>query len=1366
MRNRVWFLVSLIYALALFSLFSVHAQEEYRFRNFNKEDGISQSSIFTITQDATGFLWFGTRDGLNRYDGYNFTIFRTREGLINNDVRAIYHDSITNQLWVGALGGLSRYDIKLDQFTGYRYGDGKGLLSDNVSSITKTKSGAILIGTAGGVNVYDPNTDQLKPLHSGSSQLDVRDILISSSGVIYLATKTGVYLQEGLQANPTLISISHLAGAKDSPISCLLEAQDGSIWIGTQGNGAIHWHPKRGTIKHLKSNENAPNSLNHNEVRSIVETKDGAIWVGTFRGLNRIAAGEDCCEAMSEADTSTENITTGSIHSLHVDSRGALWVGSYHGGLSYYAPGLNQFKNIYHRPLQNSLSNDVVSSFQEDEQNNLWIGTEGGGLNYFNRKTGKFSVYTHRDKVTNTLTGNNIKTLLLDNGNLWIGTYARGLDLFNPETASFTHFRHDPQDPQTISNNSVYDLLKQGDSLWIATFGGGLDLYDSKNGGFNHFRASEADSNSLCSDLIRVIVRDPKGLLWIGTHHGLSRMSPEKNSVSDNSYRFQSYLKEQAVYSLYPAEDGKIWVGTYSNGLFCLNPEKNEVEHFTLENGLPGNSVFGILSDSTGYLWLSTDNGIARLNTSNHRITSYNQSHGLRALEYNFNAYERLRNGEILFGGVRGFTLFNPLAITSNTYSPPVAFTGLSQFNQPVKVNAEGVLKNQLDQTTALEFPYNEANFSIAFTALDYFNPAYNEYRYKLEGLDQNWTTNRGKTIANYSIQRPGQYTFRLRAANSEGIWNPTERTIEITVHPPPWKSWWAYLLYSLLFLAGIYATYHFLKLRQQYKFEQLANTQRDQLNKAKLRFFTNVAHEFRTPLTLILGPLEEILSRDSFTSETGKKLRVVKQSAGRLLDLVNQLLTFRKLEAEGEQLAAGPGNIVKFCQEIFLSFTEHARLKNVNFSFDFSDSYIELFYDRDKLEKVLVNLLANAFKFTPDGESIEMSVATEGSKVLIKVKDTGVGIAQDLHEQIFKRFYEKEGDVRNVIKGSGIGLALSREMVNLHQGTIEVQSEVGKGSVFAISLPLGKEHLRPNDIISNFKDSEQIDHYRFPDERKEVSAQVMDEEKEIFAPLKSAGQLPKLLIVEDNPAVREYIEECFEGLFSIKKAENGVLGLKSAITNIPDLIISDVMMPEMDGISLCRELKKDERTNHIPIILLTARTAATFKLEGLEMGADDYVTKPFSPKELRLRVRNILSSRLKIRNKLVRLGILEPKEIQLSSIEEIFLEKAMALVEKNIDQPDFNVEKFAREMAVSRAFLFAKLKAVTDHTPNNFVKTIRLKRAAQLLKEYNLEVAQVAYKVGFRDPRYFSKCFKKMYAVSPSEYHNKEGKQNALAKG
>lgn len=1358
MRNRVWFLLSLIYAFAIFPHFSVHAQEEYRFRNFNKEDGISQSSIFTIAQDATGFLWFGTRDGLNRYDGYNFTIFRTVEGLVNNDVRAIYHDSITNQLWVGTLGGLSRYDIRLDQFYSYRYEDGKGLSSDNVRSITKTKSGEILIGTAGGLNIYDSDNDQLKSLHSSSIPLDVKDILISSSGTIYLATGTGVFILDNLQADPVLTPISFAEAIEGVPINCLLETQDGSLWIGTQGNGAVHWHPKSGKTKHLKSNENDPSSLNHNEVRSIIETKDGSIWLGTFRGLNRIAAGEDCCEAMTEANTSSGNITTGSIHSLHVDSRGALWVGSYHGGLSYYAPGLNQFKNIYHRPLQNSLSNDVVSSFQEDKRGNLWIGTEGGGLNYFNRETGKFSVYTHRDEVPNTLTGNNVKTLLLDNGKMWIGTYARGLDFFNPKTASFTHFRHDPLDPQTISNDNVYDLLKQGDSLWIATFGGGLDLYKLKEGTFSHFRSSET-SNSLCSDLVRVIVEGQKGVIWIGTHHGLSRMSPEKDPGNNDSYRFQSYLKEQAIYSLYPAEDGKIWIGTYSNGLFCLNPEKNEVEHFTLENGLPGNSVFGILSDDAGYLWLSTDNGIARLNTSNYRITSYNQSHGLRSLEYNFNAYERLSNGEILFGGIRGFTLFNPLAITSNTYSPPIAFTSLSQFNESVAVSSDGILKNQLDQTTTLEFPYNGANFSIGFTALDYFNPAYNEYRYKLEGLDQNWTTNRGGTVANYSIQRPGQYLFRLRAANSEGIWNPTERTIEVTVHPPPWKSWWAYLLYGLLILAGIYAAYHFLKLRQQYKFEQLANTQRDQLNKAKLRFFTNVAHEFRTPLTLILGPLEEILSRDSFANETGKKLRVVKQSASRLLDLVNQLLTFRKLEAEGEQLGVGPGNIVKFCQEIFLSFTEHARIKNVNFSFDSSDSYIELFYDRDKLEKVLVNLLANAFKFTPDGESIEMSVATEGNKVLIKVRDTGVGIAQDLHEQIFKRFYEKEGNVRNVIKGSGIGLALSREMVSLHQGTIEVQSELGEGSVFAISLPLGKEHLRPSDIISNFKDSEQIDNYCFPGEREEVSAQVIDEEKEVFASLKSAGQLPKLLIVEDNPAVREYVEECFEGLFSIKKAENGMLGLKSAINNIPDLIISDVMMPEMDGISLCRELKKDERTNHIPIILLTARTAAAFKLEGLEMGADDYVTKPFSPKELRLRVRNILSSRLKIRNKLVRLGILEPKEIQLSSTEEIFLEKAMSLVEENIDQADFNVEKFAREMAVSRAFLFAKLKAVTNHTPNNFVKTIRLKRAAQLLKEYNLEVSQVAYKVGFRDPRYFSKCFKKMYTVSPSEYHRNQGR-------
>ncbi|MEO0338625.1 MAG: ATP-binding protein, partial [Bacteroidota bacterium] len=655
-----------------------------------------------------------------------------------------------------------------------------------------------------------------------------------------------------------------------------------------------------------------------------------------------------------------------------------------------------------------------------------------------------------------------------------------------------------------------------------------------------------------------------------------------------------------------------------------------------------------------------------------------------------------------------------------------------------------------INQTEELCFKYNEAIFSIGISALDFFNPSNLQYAYKLEGLDNDWNYTIGQTEANYTIQRPGTYIFKVKAANSDGIWGNQERNLKITVLPPPWFSVWAYVIYTVLTIVAIYGIWFFMRLRNRLQLERMAKKQQEELNEMKLRFFTNITHEFRTPLTLILGPLEEMIKRPS-SNPKQKQLHAIKQNAQRLLNLVNQILSFRKLESDHEPMQATRGDIVLFVQDIFQSFGETARIREIDYQFASQEPEILIWFDYDKLEKVFFNLLSNAFKFTPDMGKISVRVERFGEKVRVSVTDNGNGIKEELQEQIFKRYYEKVAIKSSYTKGSGIGLALSRQMVQLHHGALWVDSEVGKGATFTVELPQGKKHFAAHELSEVNNTSAPIEALglaatKSPDFSWLAETQVP-----------AAANAPQLLIVEDNPEIQQYIQSIFQGVYHIETACNGLEGLKKAKQMNPSIIISDVMMPEMDGKVMCEKLKLDIKTSHIPVILLTARAAQLFKNEGLETGADDYLTKPFNPDELRLRVRNMIRARKTMREKFVRVMNLEPKEITVTSADEAFMERAMEIAEKHIGNPNFTAEQFAYEIAVSRALLFTKIKALTNQTPNNFIKTLRMKRAAQLLGQQKLNVSEVAYRVGFKDTRYFSKCFQKQFSQTPSEYMNSQ---------
>ncbi|MEL7534438.1 MAG: hybrid sensor histidine kinase/response regulator transcription factor, partial [Bacteroidota bacterium] len=672
--------------------------------------------------------------------------------------------------------------------------------------------------------------------------------------------------------------------------------------------------------------------------------------------------------------------------------------------------------------------------------------------------------------------------------------------------------------------------------------------------------------------------------------------------------------------------------------------------------------------------------------------------------------------------------------------------------NQNVEVKPQGLLSRSLNHTESLHFGHKEANFTLQFSALDYSNPQGNQYAFRMDGIDNDWQYHVGQQSATYTIQQEGEYIFHLKGANNEGIWNPVERQIRIVVNPPPWRTWWAYLLYIISLGLIVFAIIRFVRLRHSYQLEKITKQKQEEAYQMKLRFFTNITHEFRTPLTLIIGPLQDLLDTHELSAKVQKQLFAVERNAQRLLSLVNQLLDFRKLEAEHRQVEAAQGNFVRFLREVYLSFLGLAQRQDISYQFDTDAEEYILWYDRDKMEKVFYNLLSNAFKFTPAGGQISVIIRPKGGKLEVKITDTGPGIAPELHEQIFERFFERSAKQQNT-DGIGIGLAYTRQLLELHSAQIEIESDGKTGSTFLIRIPMGKKHFNPQDLLNDFRNSEDSSHY----------ATLTPAPTKVPKTQTASGA--KLLVVEDNPEVRAYIEQIFEGEYRLLFAENGVEGYTLAREQLPDLIISDVMMPKMDGISFCTQIKTDLNTSHIPVLLLTARTAMIFRIEGLETGADDYITKPFSSHELRLKVRNQLKVRHLLWDRFARTRDFNPKEVSVTTADERFLSNLMDTCEKQLGNPDFNMESFADELAVSRPLLFSKVKALTGQTPNNFLKSIRLKRAVQLLEKGGLGISEIAYLVGFRDPRYFSKVFQKEHKMTPTEYARSHSeKQNGMS--
>lgn len=1339
--------VGLLPLFLLFNSASFAQNNKLSFDKLTVESGLSQSSVFSITQDSMGFMWFGTKDGLNRYDSQQFEVFRHHDGdstslSSSQNINALLTDTRGN-LWIGTQDGLNRYQPETNSFIHYlnEPKNLKSLSNNTIRCLYEDHQGNIWVGTENGLNklLKDGNFERFFCNQSPGAGLvhsTVKTIFQDNRNTLWVGTQNGLVNVIWRNQTPKFITYFHDANNPRSiasnDISTITEDLNHNIWIGHHFAGLDFFDRANNSFNHVNGTK-GDNQITSKIIRKILLDKDGLLWIATLNGISIYDPVNHRFSNHIHDPEDPNSLNQNSIYELYQDAVGSVWLGTYYGGVNVYHPNAIPFKVYKHYSYKNSLSSNIISSIVEDKKQNLWIGTEAEGLNYLNRKTGVFTSFKS-STAQNSLSSNLIKSIGIDqNQNLWIAAYEGGLDFYNTQTQRFKNYKLDPT--SSLSANRVtYLNIDHQNRLWVGTKGKGLFLYSPKTDDFQSLIRKNS-AYYFYPKNINYLFEDEQRTLWVATDVGVFFMpigaDNFKKFTSTNSNFFIN------INCITQSDDGKLWFGSYNEGIVSLNPKNKSFQFYTVNEGLPSNNIAGILEDDDQHIWVSTDQGLARLNKNGFNV--YNRNDGLPGNVFNYHSYLKDDAGELYFGGYNGLVSFHPNDIISNPTAPKIVFTHLRVFNKEVTINDNThILKKALNSSDKLVFNYQQNIFSIDFAALNFVKSKKNKYAYKLDGFEKEWNYVSNPT-ATFTNLPDGTYTLLVKATNNDGVWNPQVKGLKIVILPPYWKTWWAYLIYAIILGAVLYLILRFLFIRALLKHEHDAH-------QMKLEFFTNVSHEIRTPLTLILGPLEKLIQDTQQNFTLNKQLHIVNKNAKRLMRLVNELLDFRKIESGKMKLNIVDDNIISFVKEIFLSFQHVALQKGIQYQFKAQDDFIEAFFDKDQLEKVIFNLLSNAIKFTAEKEGkISLEISQSQDYIFIKVKDNGEGIPKENRNRLFTDFYQVTNQKKRNT-GTGIGLALSKSIARIHHGDLTLEDDEQR-TVFCLSLRKGKFHFR-SDEISNSMNVDDHDLYEL---QSEVDALIYDDEVKKKNSI-SAIQ-PLLLIVEDNAEVKNFLTKSLDKKFQILTANNGLEALPLAFEKLPDVIISDVMMPEMDGYELCNKVKSDERTRHIPVILLTARSGELHEIEGLKTGADIYLTKPFSTQKLNLVIENLIALHEHMRNKFSQQFIAQPSEVEIESTDEEFLNKVLKLLEENISNSEFNVNQFAADIGMSTPVFYKKIKALTGLTVNNFVKSIRLKRAVQLLSQEAGNISEVAYMVGFNDAKYFSKEFRKQFGKSPSSF-------------
>ncbi|QHT70882.1 response regulator [Rhodocytophaga rosea] len=1351
----------------------------FKFNRINSKDGLSNSSIRCILQDKEGFMWFGTKDGLNRYDGFSFTVFQhnpfDNNTISNNVIRSICEDK-HGDLWIATENGLNRFDKKTQTFRVYTHNPERKTISDNnVHYAYEDRNGVLWIGTYKGLNKYNKATDsftlyQHNSLGHNFAYNSINTIYQDKKGNLWVGTNKGLSRFDSLSGSFT--RFGNQIDIKDdlyfnNDIHKICEDKEGNLWLATLGSGLQKFNPVTLSFIDFEYTHTSDTIINNKFILSLRLDSIGFLWIGTqIEGLIRLDIRSGKYTHFKHDKNNVNTIAHNSVTCIYEDRFNVLWVGAYAGGVSKYDINTKPFL-LYQHDIgkKNVIADNFVYALYEDPDSSIWVGTPKG-LDKLDRETGTFS-HINITGSTSSPSENTVHAILKDKtGNLWIGLGGGGLKKLDSNKHTLNTYTHDVKSINSLPHNFIKCIYEDKlGKLWIGTQFG-LARFECATDKFISYK-SYFDSNSQIG--INQITQDNSGQLWLATNsQGLVSLDVTKGVFTRYTpAKSKPFVPKHANY-IFIDEKGNLWVSFNEGGLYKFNPSTSSFSSNVLPSHLYTLVIHGIVEDSKGNLWLSSNgNGIFKYNPVTKSVSNYGLDDGLQSNEFN-RAFWRGKSGEIYVGGNNGMNIFHPDSIKPNSHPPIATIYNLKVFDQQ---------KSFTDNTITL--PYNENYLSFEFAALHYVLPEKNNYAYQLENIDKDWIRAGNRRFVSYSNVAPGKYTFKVKVANVDGIWSNYPASVKVIITPPIWKTTWAYILYSTLFITTIYFARRYIihqeKLKNDLKFKSLESEKLQEMDQLKSKFFTNISHEFRTPLTLIISPLESVFLQNSKYKEEAELLNTMHRNANRLLQLINQLLDISKMESSTLKVEASLGDIIYFIKAQASNFTSLAESCKLKYTYTTNKDSFPCYFDHDKLQIILSNLLSNAFKFTSSPGEIYLSVivtpATSHSEsfIDIELKDSGIGIEPDKINKIFDRFYQVNNSQPNSNEGSGIGLYLTKELTELLGGTISVVSRFGEGSCFKVNLP-----LQANLKIS--KRAVEPDRNYFAHEKR-LSVILKDKsisiEEDDLLLGKLTDQTPVLLFIEDNLDLRVFVRSILQEKYYIIEASNGEEGLQKATKYIPNIIISDWMMPGMDGEEVCSRIKNNILTCHIPIIMLTAKATLKDKIQAIKTGADIYITKPFHKEEILVQIENLLLQRIKLEtyfattytapvtdnllpiSNTTSVENIDKEIVQktLNPIEEQFFQKIVSIIEINISDEEFRVETLEKELDISHLQLYRKIKALTNQSPGEFIRNYRLQKATQLLLTGQYTVSQVAYQVGFNNLSYFTKAFRQVYGVTPSQY-------------
>lgn len=1374
MKAQILFLFS-IYCFLIGSTPVMKAQTG-KFYSTDKE--LSNSLINAVYQDRKGFIWIATENGLNKFDGTRFSIYRHNAtdstSLKNNYVRTLFEDSRGN-FWIGCINGLQRYDRATDNFHELFISRKDGRKNPHITSIIERRNGDLWIATSGQGAISLKKNSNPASFHIeteltdriGSNYLNV--IFEDSRQNLWIATEEkGLYRYS--PESKELKSYKapyHIAG---DDVSAICEDAHGQIFVGTLTKGLFRLSSRQeGNFEPVLYQ----NRMNLNIRTLIIDTR-GKLIIGTDgEGVKEYQPQQDII-VDSEINAGPFDFSKSKVHSLIEDKDHNLWLGIFQKGL-ILVPGIsNKFDYYGYKSIHNNtIGSSCVMAIHTDEQATIWIGTDNDGLYAINDQGKQLRHYTHQAGNPQSVPGTILCLYEDSNQELWLGSYFDGLARMNKQTGTCQDATSLLQGNLNAGKPKVSCIIEdKNKNLWVGTYGSGLYKINLPTQHVTYYESTRNENddwsiNRLPNDWISYLLEDKEGMIWIGTYKGLAVLNPQTDNFI-NYKKQNNLLPGYVVYSLLESSNGEIWAGT-SEGLVCLNKDRLTPVLFTTADGLPSDIICGLAEDEKKNIWISTHQGISKLNPPEKKFINYYAGDGLQGNEFTRTAVFKDKRGKIFFGGTNGVTAFYPQDITEIKKEMNVLITGFHVANRPVKKGDKSgnnvITDTAVMDTEQFTLAYNENTFSIDFSVLEFSNPDRISYQYKIKELGDEWiSTQPGTNRVTYSSLKPGKYTFSVQARDHNNFSNI--RTVTIAITPPWYQTWWAKVIWGCLGALLIYALTMYILSRIRHRQEVMRQKHMEQINEAKLQFFINISHEIRTPMTLIISPLEKLLAEHS---EKQPVYLMIYRNAQRILRLINQLMDIRKLDKGQMHLKFRETDIVGFINDLMQTFNYQAQKKNITFTFEKelegADS-LKVWIDLNNFDKVLMNVLSNAFKYTHEGGNIKVSLKTGHNDAYrgalkdyfeIDITDNGIGIDKNKIEQIFERFYQIDNDMTQSNFGTGIGLHLSRSLVELHHGIIKAENrEDGQGTRFVIRLPLGSNHLKAEELENPEETGSEPTISQLP---KDSIYETEEENKTNEYRKPKAKTRYRVLIVEDDEEIRRYIRSELDSDFRIYECTNGREGLETILKEKPDLVISDVMMPEMDGITLCRKIKQNININHIPIILLTAKSKAEDQIEGLEIGADAYIVKPFNTELLRTTISNLIANRERLRGKLVGEQQVEEKitKIEMKSNDEILMSKVMKTINDHLADPTLNVEMLAANVGMSRVHMHRKLKELTNQSARDFIRSIRLKQAANLLREKNLSVSEVAYATGFSNLSHFSNTFRDFYGISPSEYKEQQ---------